>query len=165
MSDDPQAAPLTIDLSPSEMHIAAIAGVQRALDGIRRNRQARYGCEAGAGFDLNIIGCAGELALAKCLDRFWNGAFGSLSAADVARQYQVRASAYNGPNAGLILHPGDNDQQAFVKVLVRLPQVTLIGWLFGRDGKQDRFWTELQAGRPCYLVPHPLLRPIAELAA
>lgn len=156
--------PVKYQLSPSEMHLASIVGVQRALYGIRNSKEGRYGCETGANFDINIIGAAGELTLAKYLDRFWNGAFGDHKAADVAQQFQVRASAYTGPNAGLILHPADSDNQPFIKVIVRFPVVTLMGWLTGLDGKQPEFWTELQAGRPCFLVPHGRLRSMAELS-
>lgn len=152
---------LWFDLTRSEMHISSIVGVQRALDAVRNQRSGRYGAEEGAGFDYNIFGCCGELALAKHLNCFWNGAFGDLSAADVGDRHQVRASDYTGPNAGLILHQPDHDDQRFVKAVVRLPRVWLMGWLFARDGKQDHFWTDkLRPGRPCFLVPHDQLHPM-----
>ena len=158
--------PITYHLTPSEMQIASIVGMQRGLSAIEKNTQGRYGRENGGNFDIDVIGAAGELTLAKFLNRYWNGAFGDYKAADVGSQFQVRASSYTGPNAGLILHPADNDGQPFVKVIVTLPKVMLIGWLYGVEGKQQKFWTEkLQAGRPCFLVPHDWLRPMSELGA
>jgi hypothetical protein len=154
---------VTIQLSMSEIHIASIVGIQRSLDALRNNRDGRYGCDRAPGFDLDIIGCLGELALAKYLDRFWNGAFGDFKAKDVAQRFQVRASSYTGPNAGLILHPDDSDNQPFVKAIVRLPTVSLMGWLNGFDGKQKQFWSELQPGRPCFLIPHQQLQPMEKL--
>jgi len=153
--------PVNYQLTPSEMHIAAIVGVQRGLDAIRNKRPGRYGC--GFDFDADIIGCMGEQALAKHLDRYWNGSFGDFKAVDVAHAYQVRASTFDGPTAGLLLHPGDHDDHPFIKVVVRLPVVSLVGWTMGRDGKRQEYWKELQKGRPCFVVPDRTLRPMSEL--
>lgn len=154
---------VTYNLTGSEMHLAVMAGVQRALDAIRSHRQGRYGCE-DTGFDYQINGCLGELTVAKHFGVFWNGSFRNLSAVDVGQRYQVRASTYDGPNAGMALHPPDRDDQPFIKAFVKLPQVTLMGWVFGREGKQSEFWGEkLQKGRPCFLVPHGVLHGMDEL--
>ena len=156
---------VTYNLTGSEMHLAVMAGVQRALDAIRSKRQGRYGCE-DTGFDYQINGCLGELTLAKHLGVFWNGSFRDLGAVDVGKRWQVRASEYDGPNAGMILHPPDKDGQPFVKALVKLPQVTLMGWMLGHEAKQPQFWTDkLKKGRPCFLVPHELLHGMDELSA
>jgi hypothetical protein len=152
-------------LTGSEMHLAVMAGVQRALDAIRSRRQGRYGCE-DTGFDYQINGCLGELTVAKHFGCFWNGSFRDLGAVDVGNRYQVRASNYDGPNAGLILHPPDNDEQVFIKAFVKLPRVTLMGWMLGREAKRTQFWTDkLRPGRPCFLVPHETLHDVEELAA
>lgn len=154
---------VTYNLTGSEMHLAVMAGVQRALDAIRSARRGRYGCE-DTGFDYQINGCLGELTVAKHFGVFWNGSFRDLGAVDVGERYQVRASDYDGPNAGLILHPPDNDAQVFIKAFVHLPQVTLMGWMLGREAKQTRFWTEkLKKGRPGFLVVHELLHGMDEL--
>lgn len=151
-------------LTGSEMNLAATAGVQRALDAIRRGRNGRYGADDGAGFDHDVNGCVGELTLAKHLNRYWNGNFGDLSAADVDKNYQARASDYDGPNAGLILHKPDKDDHVFVKAFIRLPRVRLMGWLYGHEGKLDMFWTDrMRPGRPAYLIPHADLRPMSSL--
>jgi len=155
---------VTYNLTGSEMHLAVMAGVQRAIDAIRRNRQHRYGSDGGPCWDHNINGCLGELTVAKHFGMFWNGSFGDFSAVDVGNRYQVRSSDYDGPNAGLILHPPDNDEQTHIKALIKLPQVTLMGWMLGRDAKQPHFWTDkLKPGRPCFLVPHGVLRGMDEL--
>ena len=155
---------VTYVLSGSEIHLAVMVGVQRAIDAIRNNRQHRYNSDPGPCWDHNINGAVGELTLAKHVDAFWNGAFGDFTAADVGGRYQVRASEYDGPNAGLILHPADRDDQPYVKVLIRLPHVTLVGWMLGREAKQPQFWTDkLKPGRPCFLVPHGTLHGMDEL--
>jgi hypothetical protein len=156
---------VTYNLTGSEMHLAVMAGVQRAIDAIRSNRQRRYGSDGGPCWDHNINGCVGELTTAKHFGCFWNGSFRDLGAVDVGERYQVRASDYDGPNAGLILHPPDRDDQIFIKALVKLPQVTLMGWLLGCEAKQPQFWTDkLKPGRPCFLVPHEMLHGMDELA-
>lgn len=152
---------ITYRLSLSEMHLASVIGLQRALDAIRNDRQGRYGADNDAGFDLHIIGCAGELALAKHLNVFWNGAFGDLSAADVWKHYQVRATT-RFETGRLLLHREDKDDQPFVLVRARLPLVVLVGWIFGRDGKQQQYWNE-QTGRPCFFIPAHALHDMHEL--
>lgn len=142
-------------LTGSEMHLVAVAGIQRGLDAIRHNRNGAYGCENGPGFDLHIEGCAGELALAKHLNRYWNGAFGDLDVADVGQRWQVRATHY--ATGHLLLHEPDNNDHPFVLAIVNLPYVRLAGWILARDGKQKHFWKELQNERPCYCVPQKTL--------
>ena len=160
------------ELTGSEMHLASIAGVQRTLDGIRKRREGRYGAERRPDFQGDVIGCVGEMTLAKHLDQYWNGAFGNLRAADVGTLYQSRGSDYTGPNAGMLVHPpvnidgskGDDPEHLFVKALVLLPNVTLMGWMFGRDAQQQKYWNDrLRPGRPAYLVPHEDLKPMATL--
>lgn len=78
---------------------------------------------------------------------------------------QARTTSYNGSNLGLILHPEDRDDDPFLLVQLHLPEVRLIGWTMGRDGKRARYWTELQPGRSCFFVPARKLRPISDLDA
>ena len=149
-------------LTGSEMNLAAIAGVQRALDAVRRGRKGRYGAENGAGFDYDVCGCIGELAVAKHLNRYWNGNFLDLDAADVDRDYQVRASLFDGPRCGMFLHSPDKDHQPFIGCFVRLPSVWVMGWVFGREGKLDPYW-RADLKRPAFVVPYPDLHPISSL--
>ncbi|HEX3412837.1 MAG TPA: hypothetical protein VHT00_14050 [Stellaceae bacterium] len=163
-ADDPKANWVWCRLTPSEIHIASLVGLQRSLAAIRDQTPGRYGRPEGPGFDENINGACGEISLARFLKCYWNGAYGNRAAADVGTFHQVRASGYDGPNAGLILHKPDADDQPFVKAFVRLPHVALVGWIYARDGKKSELWGEVKKGRePCFLVPHAMLLPMSSL--
>ena len=152
---------VVFQLSGSELHLATMVGVQRALDAIRNGRKQRYGRDPGPAFDENIFAAAGEMALAKHFIMFWNGAFGNFEAADVGWQYQVRATEYL--NGHLLLHPDDKDDQPFVLAIAQLPVITLAGWVWGRDGKLDNYWAEPRPHRPCYCVPQSALTDVDQL--
>lgn len=68
---------------------------------------------------------------------------------------------------GLILHKPDKDDGVFVSALVlreRLPIVTLRGWLYAWEGKQDRFWGQGKGGkRPCYFADPLILHDMRDL--
>jgi hypothetical protein len=86
------------------------------------------------------------MMLAKHLDIYWSGTVGTISAgADVGGCYQVRCT--DRTNGKLIAHHDDNDDQPFIFARVLLPEVHLVGWLWGAEAKRQEFWRED--------VPHP----------
>jgi len=53
----------------------------------------------------------------------------------------------------LLLHPNDPDHSPFLLIRGhRHPTYQLIGWCFGREGKQKAYWWLGSRGRPCYRV-------------
>jgi hypothetical protein len=146
---------IVVMLTWPEMCMAAVVGVLRQVQNMKRKAQQRYGAPHELSWQQQILGCIGECALAKHLDRFWSGAVGNYEAADVGGHCQVRATAH--PAGRLILHPDDNDRQPFVLARVDDNRVTLVGWMLGGEGKRDDYWQEPQPGRPAFLVPNDVL--------
>ena len=160
-----------IELSYQQMTTAAMIGVRRQISAMAKRRQ-HWGVLPSSeteAFDNHIVGCHGEMAVAKYLDRYWSGAIGDFAAADVGARIQVRAS--NHPRANLCLHPppsaaekrGDKPGDYFICARVLLPAVHLMGWMRGAAAQQRHYWRELQPGRPAYVVPVDDLSPMPEL--
>jgi hypothetical protein len=159
-----------LKLSDADLvHVGQVA-TARIIDNLPRPsrdnlpRPPRYGAPEGEGsFEVHWIGCVGEKATAIYTGLYWDGSIGDLGAVDVGGRIQVRArsKAYYE----LMLHPDDADTLPFVLVLIhKLPVVILRGWVFGSEGKQDRFWMEYVKDRPAYFVPHKTMRPMVDLA-
>ncbi len=121
------------------------------------------------GVDVSIQGCIGEKAVSKALSLPWDGKFFEdaqwqdwrLNGHDVSG-LEVRATRH--PKGCLLLKKKDRDDKPFVLALIDdLPNVKLVGWLYAHEGKKPRYWRDVGYGRPCYLVPQELLRPMETL--
>lgn len=137
----------------------AYAGVLRHVQNLRHGHTERaYGADPrdGGVWDRHIEGACAEMAFAKYINRFWSGAVGDHGALDVDR-YQLRVSRYDA--AHLIIHP--HEKGIFVLLTGHAPTYRLCGWLDARDAKRDRYWGELQTGRPAYNVPQRDLYPMS----
>ena len=122
----------------------------RHIENLKKKRGDRYGAnKQGNGWQIDIVGALGEMALAKALGFYWEGK-GRLSAPDVG-PLQVRTCSDNRHH--LLLHPGDDDDRRFYLVVAKTPHFEIAGWILGRDGKRDEFWQERVQGRPAYFVP------------
>jgi hypothetical protein len=112
-------------------------------------------------FQLHVIGAWGEAVIAKATGIYWAGDLGApdRGAPDVGR-FHVRATLR--PDGRLILHPDDHDDAPYVLVVPqRLPRFCIVGWCYGRDGKQAAYW-ENSNGRPAFFVPWSALTSFAQ---
>jgi hypothetical protein len=154
-----------VTLTAWELRLARAAGRERHAAAGDRQRAAAYGAAADPDAARDGLGCAGELAVAAWLDRYWTGTPGGLDRdrGDVAG-YHVRtrpAADYDLP-----LHPEDPDRGVFLLVVGPLPTMRIVGWLYGGRGKRREWWHDrYQAGRPAYWVPQTALRPLRTLPA
>jgi hypothetical protein len=141
--------------------MAVEVGCRRQLQAIREGRHDLYGYDGDEGWSLHIEGAAGELAVAKALDRYWSGSVNTYRAGADVGQLQVRTRSQ--PNYDLLIRDRDDDDAVFVLVTGRVPSFAVRGWLLGRDGKRPE-WRREHGGRPpAYFVPQAHLRPITEL--
>lgn len=153
---------ITIDLSWSEVHQAAQTGTNRCLNALRKGLKDAHGYE-GFGFDISIQGALGEIALAKYLNVYWdqyNSKRETWYEGDVG-SFEVRTIRKRHHN--LTLHQRDRDNRAYILACAEPPTVLLLGWIMGKDGKLEKYWTEPQKGRPCFLFPRNKLKPMGEL--
>jgi hypothetical protein len=146
---------MIVPLTTTELGIAQYVANARHEQNLRLGRLPRYGGDND--FKPHLIGCYGELAVAKACNRFWSGSVGNLTAKDVGGEIQVRASTH--PRPSLILHPADADNDKFVLVRVDETAVELLGWILGRKGKIANFW-RTDTKRPAFFVPVNSLHPL-----
>ena len=114
-------------------------------------------------FLRHLIGAAGECAVAKHLDIFWDCSVGRFRGMgnDVGA-FQVRARREPLP---LIIRPVDSDQDIFI--LAYMTDKTfrnwkIAGWISGAEGKRVGILTPMQGG-PRYLVHEKVLHSMEDL--
>lgn len=130
----------------------------------KRNRSQRDGQRADGkvledSLGIDIQGAEAELAVAKALKLPWDGSFLDLdkwmdwrTAGHDVSGLEVRSTHHS--KGCLILHPKDRDDAPFILVLThRKPIYELVGWHFGKMGKQSKYWRDVGYGRPCYYLP------------
>ena len=148
---------MKVSLSPIELELAAIIGVKRQTENLFRRRQDAYGASKEGGWSLHIEGAAGEMAVAKAFNRYWQGNLGDLRADDVDK-LQVRTRSRH--DYELTLHPDDPDDRGFMLVTGLAPNFCIRGWVWGREGKLPEYWRDPAGGRPAFFVPHSVLRKL-----
>jgi hypothetical protein len=149
--------PIVIRLSEAEMLTAAIVGARRQAENLAKGRLDAHGARKANGWQLHIEGACGEMAFAKYADRYWTGNLGDLDADDVGR-WQVRTRSEH--SFDLILHRTDPDDRAFVLVTGTAPVYVIRGWIMGRDGKREEYWSDPARNRPAFFVPQAALHPM-----
>lgn len=153
---------MIVELTPSEMRFGASVGIERRLSALEHKRKDRYGKPKGDPWGIDITSSMAELAVAKATGAYWFAHVGSADTelpGDVGN-LQVRSTGY--ATGCLVLHKADDDDAKFLLVIANAPRFKIAGWMFGKDGKKEKYWkTEWE--RPCYLVPQDDLTPIAVL--
>jgi hypothetical protein len=149
--------PVTITLTWAEMMLAHAVAGHRIIMNLRGGASAKFGAPLGVEGDaLHVLSCRAEMATAKYFNRFWSGAVGDYSAADIGKDIEVRSTS-PGDRRSLILHKQDHDERAYILVIAEGRAMTLTGWIRGRDGKRDQWWSDPIGGRPAYFVPQTAL--------
>jgi hypothetical protein len=102
---------------------------------------------------LDILGAAGELAVSLAYGLPWETQIlaSNFGQPDFAPDIQVRTAA--GPGKRLILFPDSHDEQRFVFVLCQDGEFWCYEWIWGWEGKYEKFWLDPGTGRPAYFVP------------
>jgi hypothetical protein len=162
--------PRRVKLEWTEIRLALVAAGDRNLRALNRGRRETYGATPASAWQFHVVGMLGEMAVAKALGVYWQGGWPELDngSGDVG-SIQVRATTY--PDGALMVYPRDRDEAAYVLVTGVAPILTLAGWIFGRDAKQERYWCTKRpasAGggdmrEPAYRVPQTELRDIDTL--
>jgi hypothetical protein len=151
-----------IELTINEMIMAAMRGVLIHLRQLGKDNGRWNQDKAAKGWGDDIDGSLGEAVVGK-----WSNYFlGIEPGAHDVGPLQVRATPCM--TGHLSLHHEDRDADAFVLVLTGCaPRFTLAGWIVGREGKKEEFWTTEIRGKPlrypCFMVEQELLRPMGEL--
>ncbi len=157
--------------SAAERERAIRVGDARQAFHDRRGTPNSYGLQADHAESLRInrVGALAELCVAGWLgvaDRWVEVTddYANLRG-DVVPGLEVRST--RARDVGVTLHPRCHDDRVYVGVWTgaanRDSYVDLLGWCWGRDGKDDRWWPGRYPERPCFRVPRSALLPMGDL--
>lgn len=154
---------VTVNLTPSEMEVAACQGVKRRIRAILRGRIQAHKYDGRIDpWVMDVEGAAAEMAVAKVLGRFFPLSPNLDTAeGDLGDGIQVRSTLRSG--GALILHDTDDGGDRFFLVRGRMPQLEVAGSIIAAQGKQERFW-RTDTGRPAFFVPSSALEKVDMLA-
>lgn len=142
---------IVVTLDEYELAHAAMAGCQRRIASIVKERPQFYGSDERKNFwQIDIIGMIAEYAVAKAFDRHWQPATNKRLAdlpGDVAH-YQIRSTEHR--DGHLFLHPKDKPAD-YIFCVVKENKVLLAGWIdlatgmtVGQLRSTDTYWVSQQ---------------------
>jgi hypothetical protein len=120
-----------------------------------------YNMEAERLLPETINGIKYEMVAAKALGvPYTGGDEEKRSGFDVGGKYEVRGTEY--PNGSLILHP-DDKEAPYILVTGTGNLYYVRGWILASEGKQKKWWRDIQIRHPAYFVPQNALHDIDTL--
>lgn len=154
---------LRVTLSWYEVTFAAHVGLRRYLDVRENGGRNRWRADNhDDGWDRNIEGAIGEMAVAKALGIFWSASIGTYrNGADVGL-WQVRTRRKDFYQ--LLVRPSDPDDVRFYHVKGRSPSFEIVGWMLGKDAKRSEWLREYGGPPAAYFVPDEYLNPVEPAA-
>lgn len=148
-----------ITLAWHEAAMASDVGRMRHLASIKAGLQDAHGF-TGDGWSEHIEGACGEMAVAKSLNRYWDGSVNSFKADDLPG-LQIRTRSQD--HYDLIIRKSDRDESIFVLVTGRCPHYIVRGWIRAGDGKKPEYERDYAGRVSAWFVPQTALRPMGEL--
>ena len=145
---------ITIELTASELHQAALVGSTRQFEASLRNRVNAHGMSDNPwqGLANHICGACGEIAVAKLLGVYWGAEVNSFKGPDLnGSSIQVRTRREH--HRELIVRTGDNDTDRFYLVTGLAPSLCVRGWILGRNAKRPEWFRGHGNREPAYFVP------------
>lgn len=136
-------------LERHEIEMVAAVGVRRRCASLDRLAD-RHGYNGENAWEQDIQAAAAELAVAKVINRYWDGSFDTYKRGDVG-SLQVRST--KRPDGSLIVRPDDPDDAVYFLVVGEIPEFTVIGWIKGQDAKQERYERAPGGRPPAFFVP------------
>lgn len=143
------------------MKLAALVGSNRHLIAMAKGRSPQMEFAGTTGWGVDIEGAAAELAVAKALGVYWSGQDTPDCDGDIRAGEQVRHT--ERPNGCLIVHKKNADDHKFYLVTGIMPTMNVVGWIMGRDAKQEQWW-RTNVPKPAYFVPQSALIPFGVAA-
>jgi hypothetical protein len=107
----------------------------------------------------HCIGALGELAVCFYFGVEFKTEIGNFNDLDVANAYEVRTGWRK--DSHLAMFPEDFDNVPFIHVRGSLDKFGIMGWLWGKEAKQQRWWRDKwRNGRTNYYIHEDNLRCI-----
>ena len=157
---------LTVTLTPAELSIGSVAGLQRQLKCLKNSRSGKslkdyerhWGDPGAKGLWGNSIeGALGEFAVAKYLGVYPSGIAG-FGSTDVGEHYEVRTRPHKSDR--LFLKKKDKKDKYYILVIGSYGVYTLKGWIAAPDVFEHEEWYHSNNGRTSesYWVPDEELK-------
>lgn len=146
------------DLAVNTARLRIISSVSQGL-----NPATTYKRNALTRLTEEVVGACGEIGMAKALGLWFVPGLNTFHvSADVLHDVEVRGTAL--PHGSLIVRDNDADERRFVLALVDGTSVTLAGWLWGGEAKQEKWFRKPPKERPAWFVPQRAVRPMNTLS-
>jgi len=141
-----------IKLTRYDTFCAATVGAKRQAESLYKKLPDKHGFDGADGWTIHIEGAAGELAVAKALNLFWDGTVNTFKrGGDIGDKLQVRTRSKDYYD--LLIRQNDKDEDIFVLVVGQIPNFKVVGWMRGVDAKQEKY-SQTYGNRPsAYFVP------------
>lgn len=136
-------------LDPFEAFMAGLVGYKRMYR-VRAKGFKQPRGEAVDPWAVNIDGAMAEALVAKHTGKYWHAINKDFKDLPDVGELEVRHTRY--PNGAILLHPTDKDDRKYVLVAGLWPNMRIVGWIWGRDGKHPDYWKD-DIDRPCFWVP------------
>lgn len=150
---------VVVVLTAEQVAWAEDVGNERERRALARGYKPRHGTGlsiADDPWETHREGAAGELAFALATGREWRPSLDPDRDIGDVEGTHVRATKYHSGH--LILHPEDREGVPFVLCTGIRPRLTLRGWCWIDEGREDRYW-RTDIPWPAFLVPQRELRP------
>jgi hypothetical protein len=152
-------APDLVVLSPIEVRLAATVGIERQICAMREGHPDRPGVNPAMVWMLHIEGAAGELAFAKRMGWYWDGAVGVFHGRADVRHVHVRRRREH--DWDLVVRPYDVPG-IYALVTGTLPRYRVHGW--ARVPGAPTYEAQYNRDRaPAQFVRQADLQPLADL--
>lgn len=155
-----------VTISPDEWSLCVQVANARQVSSIKKKGRDSVNKKDGwlEEFNKHIIGCVGELAVAKVIGVSWTGSVDTFKTeSDLSGNIQVRHRS--NPVWDLIVRTNDSDDDIFVLSRGMPPgAVEVAGWITGEAAKRTEWLRDYGGyGRPSYFVDCAHLKPMEEL--
>lgn len=153
--------PIEIRLEYGERQYAVLVGLlfqSRAENGNYKNKGDGY-----TKFELlcnHIAGAMGEIAVCRWLHCYYEPRDKQFSGPDIGEKISVRAITKR--HYRMLVRPDDNDDECVVCVLIEPPMTYIIGWMWARDAKQEKWLDDPKKRGVAYWVPQSQLKPLED---
>ena len=151
-----------VSIDTVEFKTAIEVASHRAIQSIVRNNKDSLSKKNWLdNLNTHIVGCIGELAVAKALHITWDKSVGTYKKqADLSDNIEVRHRT--NPEWQLIVRDNDDDNKIYILSRGMPPSVIeIVGWIYGHMGKKEEYKKDPGGyGRPAYFVPDNVLQPM-----
>lgn len=153
-----QGKNIVVSLSLDEATFGIQNGVYRRLKATKGRYKNAHGLTKSS-WDIDINGALAEQAFCKAAGIYFSPNNNAFSGADiVGTNVQVRTTSYK--NGRLIVREGDDLDCVYVLAIIAFPEVTLVGWISGKDAAKKKYLDDAGKKRkPAWFVPQEDLNP------